>query len=549
MAFQTDSTSADTDTTNSDVYTEGFEDEGASAYGVDADTSDDIDVRKLMDEPDVNDVRYISRSTLGQTLVKKPIKDAFKNGFEVEEDGDSESRAEATTSESVHELLEDTDFIDRYSLAEIKARRDGFAVMMYVLEDDSDGVYEDPYEAEVTSIQGINILTLDDLTTAQPDLVDDRIPLDQADYEIRKTGIVVDRRVNEPTYKEPIGYLQGPDEKAKERDRVKFVHKNRCQHLSWTKEVDHDLETDTLGEYEGDSVLLSSYHILSGMKKGNWAIMQTLFRYASKMHHIALPEDADDEDMEEAHDNLQNVNAKSELITPAGYEIEDFNTDGQLEPRDYFDVLFEQVCASNEMTKSVLFGTQSGTVSGSETDIKNYFNKVAKYQNNRAAEHIEDFVAAARVMLDGRTKGTYQPDLSIEWNPLFRLTALDRAEVMNRKMQTARIAVDTFALKPVEVRRLLDEEWAAIDLDTEEPFTAEEIEMLESLNLHQVGQEPTSEVEASKAAEKGESEQAKGKGNPEKGQYGGGMKKGQKTASNDPTTQDRADGGFTIELA
>jgi hypothetical protein len=540
MAFQTDSTSSDTDTSNSGVYTEGYEEgESASAYGVDADTSDDIDVRKLMDEPDVNDVRYIARSTLGQTLVKKPIEDAFKNGFEIIEESESDSSSDdSTTSESVRTLLENTEFIDRYPLAEIKARRDGFAVMMYVLEDDSDGVHQDPYEAKVESIQAINILTLDDLTSAPPTLVDDKIPIDEDEYEIRKTGIVVDRRVNEPTYKEPIGYLQGPDREATDEDDVKFIHKNRCKHLSWNKEVDHDLDTSTLGEYEGDSVLLSSYHILSGMKKGNWAIMQTLFRYASKMHHIALPEDADDEDMDEAHENLQNVNAKSELITPAGYEIEDFNTDGQLEPRDYFDVLFEQICASNEMTKSVLFGTQSGTVSGSETDIKNYFNKVAKYQKNRAAENIEDFVATARIMLDGRTKGEYEPDIEIEWEPLFRLTALDRAEVMNRKMQTARIAVDTFALKPVEVRRLLDEEWAAIDLDTEEPFTAEEKEMLESLNLHQVGQEPSDEAGS---GGKGATE----KGNPEKGQYGGGMKKGEKTASNNPTTQDK----FTIELA
>jgi hypothetical protein len=260
---------------------------------------------------------------------------------------------------------------------------------------------------------------------------------------------------------------------------------------------------------------------MKGIKKGNWSIMQTLFRYASKLYHIELPEDADEDDKEEAEEQLQNLNAKSEIITPNGYEMSDFQTDGQLQPREYFDVLFDQVCASMEMTKSVLFGTQTGVVSGSETDIKNYFNQVQRMRQNRIVDDMKEFARRYFRMMDDRTDSEeYEADFEIEWGPLFKLSDLNQAETLTRTMQTLSAAINSFVMTPQEARSVLREEWSEADIEWNDDFSEEEVQFLESINVHQQG---------------GETSEEKMKGSTQQ-QNGGGQSYGNTTASENPST-------------
>lgn len=481
------------------------------------DSSDEVDPRKLLSSPTLNNVRWLYRESFAKKLVDKPVDDAFKNGFEVKDGRDD-----------LQGLLRDT-FVPRYKLAQKKARRDGFALLFMVLEDTSDGVHEDPLDEDVSvsRIKKLQPLTLDDLSrfNASQNIpsgrLDNEIPYEQNRYEIRKTGMVVDMDPNSETYKDPLGYLVGVDN-PKGADDVRFVHHNRVFHYTWNREVDGDLDSDTLGMWEGDSVLITVYHILQGLKKGNWSIMQTLFRYAAKLYHVALPEDANDEDWEQADENLQNLNAMGELLTPAGYEVEDFQTDGQLDPEPYFEVMFQQVCASLEMTKSVLFGTQSGVVSGSETDIKNYFNQVQRLRQSRVDDDLHEFATRYYRMTEGRTDNEeYEADFDIEWGPLFKLSDLDQAEALTRTMQTLSAAINSFVMTPQEARSVLQEEWAEADIGWSDEFSQEEEEFLRTLNIAQMGAEAALPDEM----KEGSTQQ----------QNGGGMQQGQQTAASDPS--------------
>lgn len=530
MAFQTDSDVEETTDTStsfthkssSSEYSETTAERTSGVGTTQGDSADEINPRRLMADPAVNDIRWLYRMSLAETLVDKPIDDVFKHGFEI--------RDEEGEREDVGGILDKTDWEEHYKDVQKKARRDGFALTFFNLDDNSAGVWEDPLKDSVTvkSVNKLVTLTIDDLSryrTSRPSSglrpsIEEATGKEHDEYEIRKTGIVVDTDPQSSTYKEPLGYLVGPDQFAGNHDDIKFIHQNRIHHHTWNAQVDGDLDKDTYGEYEGDSVLLSSYHILRGMQKGNWSLMQTLFRYASKLYHVEMPEDANEDDFDEATAQLQNLNAKSEIITPHGYEMDDFQTDGQLDPQPYFEVLFEQVCASNEMTKSVLFGTQSGTVSGSETDIKNYFNKIERMRENRVERDMKAFVTRYKELVDGRTGGSYSAEFEIEWGPLFKLNALDKVEVLNRTMQVLSSGVNDFILTPMEARSILQEEWADANVDWEDEFSAEEKEWLESLNVHQQG---------------GETAEEKAKGSTQQ-QNGGGMQKGQQTASNQPNT-------------
>jgi hypothetical protein len=497
------------------------------------DSSDEVNPRQLMGDPHLNELRWLYRTSMAKTIVDKPVDDAFKNGYEIKENEDS--------SRSITTLLENIGWEKHYKRVKKKARRDGFALSYFVLDDSSETVGEDPMadSVAVESIKKLETITLDDLARYKTSHgaipagteADPLEGLDHDEYEIRPTGIVMDTDATSATYKEPLGYLIGPPDWIDESntlDSVKFYHRNRFIHHTVNDVVDGDLDQDALGQWEGDSELVSIYHILRGLKKGNWSIMQTVFRYAAKMYHVELPEDANEEDWDNANDNMVNLNAKSELITPAGYEIQDFATDGQLQPREYFDVLFEQVCASTEMTKSVLFGTQSGTVSGSETDIKNYFNQVERVRQVDYVEDMQNYASHAIKLVDNRTNEGYDLDFDVEWGPLFKLSELDNTERLSRVMQTLSSAINNFILTPEEARNILQEEWSSVDIDWEDEFSEEEEDWLKTLNVAQIGSEAALPAD--------ENSKLQNQGNPRVGQNGGGMENGQQTASEQPTS-------------
>jgi hypothetical protein len=534
----TDSTTSFQSGETSKVGAHNYSEESAertAGVGTDpGDSADEVDPRRLMGDPHINDIRWLYRTSLAQTLVNKPVDDAFKNGFDIDHDGNRD----------IETLIDSHDYVEHYKRAKKKSRRDGFALTFFVLEDSTEGVWEDPMDDDVTveSVKKMETITLDDMArykrshgaipaNTEADPLEE---LDYSDYEIRPTGIVMDTDPTSDTYKEPLGYLIGPPDwvdKYDALDRVKFYHRNRFMHHVENTTVDGDLDDEALGRWEGDSVLVSAYHLLRGLKKGNWSLMQTIFRYAAKLYHVELPEDADDDDWEEANENMQNMNAKSELITPNGYEIDDFQTDGQLQPEEYFETIFEQICATSEMTKSVLFGTQSGTVSGSETDIKNYFNKVERMRQTDFEDDLHRFVNRVVSLVDGRASNDYDLDFDVTWGPMFKLSELDNAERLSRIMQTLSAGINDFVLTPQEARTILQEEWSEVDIDWQDEFSEEEREWLETLNVAQMGTEAVLK----------NNEGAEMEGNPRVGQNGGGMEQGEQTASEDPTSDSLSD--------
>jgi hypothetical protein len=243
--------------------------------------------------------------------------------------------------------------------------------------------------------------------------------------------------------------------------------------------------------YEGDSVLLQSYDLMKGLAKGNWAIMQALFRHASHMYTVTLPEDAGQEDMEAADAATSNINAKSSLVFPHGYETQQHESGNEIDPSNFYEVIFDQVCASNEMTKSVLFGTQTGTVSGSENDTMNYFNKVERYRTNRAEQKIRQFVETSKRMLDGRTSDTFDFSVDIDWGPLFKVDAETRMTMMQTQAQALGSLIGNYVITPDEARALLTEEWSHIEYSD---LTEDQMDILDRLNLAQVGQGKFSEA-------------------------------------------------------
>lgn len=510
----------DTSTTNSDdsVYTE-------ASSGIDterADSTDEVDIRKLVRDPSLDDIRWVTNHTIGGVLVKKPVKDAFKNGFTIENDPTSK----------VTQLLNEVKFVDKYKLTQIKARRDGFA-LLYVQYTETDGdPATEPTRDSVRGVDSVKVWSIDDLSdSAPPETYEhlERMGYDRQDVEIRHSGMVISRKMGDTEFGfgNPVGYIR---EFETERGRQRrFIHADRVMHFTWNEDVDIDFKGTndrgerSLGRWEGNSVIMPAYHYLKDSFKGSWAVMQTIFRYSSPLYELSLPQRINDPDeVSEIRNEWQNLNAKAEAVLPPDFELNLHSTEGQLQPAEYFDVIFDEICAATEMTRSVLFGTQSGTVSGSETDVKNYFNQVHRMRQNRFEDDIDAFVRMV-FRLSPSTVPSFALGYKLEWEPLFQLNEQDAEEVRVREMQRLKSMLDSFAIEPDEIREYAREHW---DMDLDE-LTDEEIEFLKSLNHAQVG-----------APFEGEGESSEG--NPRVGNQNregeGAMEQGQQTASEQPDT-------------
>lgn len=467
---------------------------GVTLETVSGDSSDEVDPRKLVRDPTLSEIRWYYRRTFAKMLVDKPIEDAFKNSFEFT--GESADEAQSLIdSDEAPRYGKRGNFIDALQMARKKARRDGFALIFLGAVDTSEGIHTSPISEDITvdRIGKLQVLTIDDLTEsggAAHEQIREGTGLDRDQYEVRQTGIVLNVDPESSEFKEPVGYMLGGAS-------PKFIHADRVLHYVSNPEVDGDYDhnfgvrrfdhrSSTVGEYEGDSVLIPSYDLLKGVVKGNWSIMQSLFRDASHMYSVELPEDANEDDFDQAVHATTNINSKSALVTPFGYDIQQHESGNELDPSNHFEVIFNQICAVHEMTKSVLFGTQAGTVSGSETDIKNYFNKVERMRSSELEDDIFEYLTRVKRMLDSRTSDTFEFDgADIDWGPLFKVDSDTRLQMFQTQAQAIGTLIGQYVITPDEARSILTEEWAHIDFDD---LTQDQMDVLDRLNLAQVGQ-------------------------------------------------------------
>lgn len=515
------------DTTSSDtLYTEEEQarSRGLRLFSRRGDSADEIDPRKLVRDPTVSELRWYYRRTFAKTLVDKPIEDAFKNGIGFD----------GPEGEKAQEWYDSVNYEQNYILAQQRARRDGFALLHIENSDTASGLHVSPFDVKTNlGVKNTNVLTIDDLCHCSESEIEEEVlegtGLDSTMFKVRKSGIVINVDPSTPNFRDPIGYVLDLGNFTIRGKHVQFIHKDRIQHFVWNPQVSGDFKQDRLvssfdsngrrrfreerplGEWEGDSVLVQSYDLFKGIAKGNWSVMQGLFRNAANMYTVEMPEDADDEDFDVANASFRNMNAKSEYVHPHGYEITQHSSGDMLDPQSHYDVMFDQILACHEMSKSVLFGTQSGVVSGSETDIKNYYNGVERFRETRAVKDISDFLTRAKRMTDGRAK-TATVNAEVKFGPLFKLSKEDQIKMFMSDAQAVSTLINGYMLTPDEARAILSAEWSRVDLDN---LTESQMDVLDRINLSQVG--------AWKGAERNEPDE---EDNPFTGQNGGGNREG-----------------------
>jgi hypothetical protein len=458
--------------------------------------ADDVDPRKLFRQPSVNELRYYAREgPYGPTIIEKPLRDAFKHGFDVVGD----NTAPDDGSGKIRAFLEE--YIPYYLKAEKKARRDGLAVLQFLVRDPADSA-ADPIPASTkqegdAEHAGFQLFTLDNLTD---DLTDSTVA-QHTDFGIDQIyvseggehgGVALVDDISHPRHGEVLGYGVEPRQESDDIQAVEFVHADRCQHFTWNDHVDGQLGNNVTGEHVGESVITAILQPLKATQMGFWAIKNILYRYSAPLYAVEPPESWGPDDWNDAEENLGNISMSSDALLPPGSELSVADTDQEFDPQPIYEVLHEAICSGTIFTKSVLRGTQTGTVSGSETDIKGYFTEVQNLREQRIEAKFREAVQMVS-QYDQETipRVADTGGFEIDWGPLFKPSDIERAEGAVSLLTGLSAGIKQYILTPTEARSILTEEWAQFDIDVDlAELTEDDKDALDRINLREAGQGP-----------------------------------------------------------
>lgn len=471
--------------TNENVETDTYSDPDGTG------SADDVDPRKLFADPTLDELRHYAREgPYGSTIVTKPIEDAFKHGFDVADDNTERDDG----SGSIEDFL--TTHLDTYKKAKKKARRDGHCVLMHQVADDASSAAE-PIRGN-GEFRGFQIWTVDNLSDqlTAADVAphtnhdQDQIYVSEGDVN---GGVAIVDDISNPDHGDVVGYGIEPRQESTNVQSVQFVHADRCQHFTTREWVDGDVGNNVTGEHVGESVLTNVLQPLKGAQMGYWAMKNILFRYSAPLHAVEPPESWSTEDWNDATEQLENLSMMSDGVLPPGSELTVAEGVSEFDPEPVFAVLVESICAGTVFTKSVLQGTQSGTVTGSETDIKGYFNEIHLLRQQDIESDFHDIVEKVATYDQEtipRVAGSH--DFDIEWGPLFKPTDVEKVEGAVSLVTAATNAIKNYVLTPDEARSLVAEEWTTFDIDVGEleELSEEDWDDLDRINIREAGRGP-----------------------------------------------------------
>ncbi len=299
---------------------------------------------------------------MSQASIKKKSKDLFEAGFEI-------IGAEQELKEEMEKFIRDKDVRMAWQFS--RAARDALIYGNGFLE-----------------IEFQNDVNVDD-AAAEP--IGDDIP---ALHNINPENIVVieDDRVDSETYGRITGYFSMPPTGGIAHTntfltvtethqniyarRGKRLHPDRIIHIMF----------DTVGDSNtGISSLEPAFNIMKSKIAADQALGVIITRFSKPILEAIIKKGAKPGEIRKAQRMLSAMNKTPDKISYIAHdEFLEFKIPGMgnkaLRPKEYYDILIDQLSIQFGVPKRLLIGTEAGTISGSELNLVAYFQSIESDQ-------------------------------------------------------------------------------------------------------------------------------------------------------------------------
>jgi len=255
----------------------------------------------------------------------------------------------------------------------------------------------------------------------------------------RKTEIGVyeqDTAPNSPRYGEPLTYKlsRAADKQgAQANNQQLYVHYSRVIRVSMFPD-----ETSIIDIIWDDATILRNMR---------WGMGQTLFRYGPGFPVFKF-HDTDNTKLAARRSDIQaNWLNWTFICANEGMDVDFKGAAGSaLNPTPYYDPVFDNLSVATSIPSAILKGTNAGALTGSETNISDYFKVISRRQSLRTSNLCSllnvlfesgqipssqsplDAIKKRVLRLFGKDAESHY-SFKIRWNPGFEPTEKDRATV------------------------------------------------------------------------------------------------------------------------
>jgi len=369
--------------------------------------SDDRD-DKFYQTPQMWRLRYLyQRNPLANRIVDKRAEDPIEKWLRIKtSDDDFRQAVKSKMSElSFKQKLMDLNFY---------ASLDGSAGLAYGLKDSAESPEEEVNPDTVSDIDFLNVITQRNLAGG-----DEHFEVEQVrqGYELNSDP--------ESAHFGDIEYYRLPEDGDHDTGDKFKIHRSRFHHLR---------PSGVTGSPEGMSVLRPVYSSLVVFENIQYGAGQTMFISGTGWPTLSVEnyEDKSDDKKSEIKNNfLSQVGSKPGMVKDKETEVEFKGAQGKaIDPAPYHEMMKDVLGAGGLGSKTVLWGTEGGELTGSEVNQQEYYSDIRNYQEKNLTPIVEDFIQR---LIDYGLVDEPDEGFEVEWNDLFELSEEKRAELQREK--------------------------------------------------------------------------------------------------------------------
>lgn len=208
------------------------------------------------------------------------------------------------------------------------------------------------------------------------------------------------------------------------------------------------------GEAQGRSLLEPLYDILTVFDTSVWSVGQILHDFTFKVYKSKDIDNLSTQDKQQLsmimdfmfRTEALAMIAEGEELTKQGTSVSGI--------KDLLDFVWDLLSGAARMPKTVIKGQESGTITGAQYDVMNYYSRIVADQENEMKPHLEKLIRML-LMAEKELGGRIDPE-TLEWeiqfNPLWNVDAKTDAEIRKLVAETDQIYLLNNIITADEIR-------------------------------------------------------------------------------------------------
>ena len=206
-----------------------------------------------------------------------------------------------------------------------------------------------------------------------------------------------------------------------------------------------------------------------------WSIGQAIFRVGQGFPHLKINEpeiftvngvQTNEVEIVKNTGVMKDINSETGLITDNRYNLEFVGAGGvALRPKEYWDICFTSACIALEIPRQLIEGVSAGAVTGSETNLKDYYSDLSAIQKRE----IQPLYKIQMGLL-----GIPVNDTDFQWNPLFELSQKELSEALNQDSMSFERLINAGVLSAEHAGKILSEKYQEFKIIQSAPLNEPE---------------------------------------------------------------------------